>query len=187
MTIKEFEIGDQHPQNPPLISTDELKLKYNLWGLLQGRLFNINLDINEPKINLYTQPDGTLNAINLLREQNGESSSVKIPFWAPVLNITVDAGTINFEENKRNFKVKIDGIDIKFKGTLEELNHSGMLVVKDSNFELNAFKRKLTSLKSRLNCLGDNVELTELRPRIRQFILDGFRHSGGPQGQIAEP
>ena len=183
VAIKEFEIGDQHPQNPPLISADELKLKYNLWGLLQGRLFNINFDINEPKINLYTQPDGTLNAINLLREQNGESSSVKIPFWAPVLNITVDDGTINFEENKRNFKVKIDGIDIKFKGPLEELNHSGMLVVKDSNFELNGVQTKIDGFEVGFALLGDNVELTELSLTFGNSFLTGSGTVGDLRGK----
>ena len=163
LTIKGFEIGDKDPQTPPLtlISADDIELKYNLWGLLRGKLFNINLDINKPEVNIYTQLDGRLNVTDLVREKKKGSSGVKIPFWSPVFHVKVDDGTINFEENKRNLKVALDGIDIVFRGPLEEWDHNATLTVEDSNFELNDVETKIDEFKVALNLQEDKGELTE--------------------------
>ena len=184
VTVKAFEIGDQHPQNPPLISADELELKYNLWGLLRGRLFNIKFDINKPKINIYTQPeDGRLNVINLLREQNGESSSVNIPFWSPILNVTVDDGTINFAEQKRALNVGISGIDITFEGSLEEWNHSATLTLQNNDFELNGVKTKIDNFAVGLKLLENEIKLTELSLVFGSSSLTGSGTVGDLKGK----
>jgi hypothetical protein len=173
VTITEFEIADKHPQNPPLISADEIELKYNLWGLLRGRLFIINLTINKPELNIHTQPDGRLNVTDLVREKNGGSSGIKIPFWSPVLDVKVDDGTVNFKENKRDLTVTIGGIDIDFEGPLEEWDHSGRLTVEGKDFELNGVETKIDNFTVKFKLPEDKVELTEFHLEFGDSFLTG--------------
>jgi autotransporter translocation and assembly factor TamB len=173
VTITEFEIADKHPQNPPLISADEIELKYNLWGLLRGRLFIINLTINKPELNIHTQPDGRLNVTDLVREKNGGSSGIKIPFWSPVLDVKVDDGTVNFKENKRDLTVTIGGIDIDFEGPLEEWDHSGTLTVEGKDFELNGVETKIDNFTVKFKLPEDKVELTEFHLEFGDSFLTG--------------
>ena len=179
LSIKQFAIADKQPRwdrisnepdKPDLILTDEIKVKYKLLGLLRGKFLVKQFNFTRPQINAYIDQNGKLNLTRLIPEAKTDSS-VKFPLRALIAHISVENGTIYFEDEKRNLKVTISGIYSHVNGPLDRWNHSGKLEVHDGRIELNGIETKIDEFKMQFEFLENMGELKKLRLVLGHSVL----------------
>ena len=174
LSLKQFEISDKLPRqgssialpcrslDPPLISAEEILLKYNLWRLIGGKLFITKLRFMRPEFNARIQPDGRLNLTSLVPEIDS-TSDAKLPFQFGIAHIELVDGKVYYEDNTRNLKIAVSGIHSRVEGPLDRWEHTGHLAIRDGSFELNDVETQIDEFKAQFELLADEGELKEMR------------------------
>ena len=110
LSLKQFEIVDGHHQHQPLISAEEIVLKYDLLRLIGGKFHITKLRFMRPRFNLRTREDGRLNLTSIVPVTDSTSDS-SVPFQFGIANIEVVDGHVNYEDGGRNLKIAVSGIE----------------------------------------------------------------------------
>ena len=169
LNIKGIQIADSNPEDSPLISLDEIQIRYRLWNLVQKRILIPRLYCNRPKINARMDPDGALNLAKLISTDKPES---EVRFPAQLLisditieDITVENGLIHFEDETGALRVTIGGIysDGRVEGPLTNWKYSSDLEVRDGRFQLNGVETVIDEFKTKFEVQRDRGVLQSLQ------------------------
>lgn len=161
LSLKQFEISDGHHQRRPLISAEEIVLKYDLLRLIGGKFHITKLRFMRPRFNLRTREDGRLNLTSVVPETDSASGSAP-SFQFGIANVEIVDGHVNYENGGRNLKIAVSGIESRVEGPLIQWEHTGHLAIKDGSFELNGVETKIHEFKTQFKLLASGGELKEM-------------------------
>ncbi|MCZ6678434.1 MAG: translocation/assembly module TamB domain-containing protein [Candidatus Poribacteria bacterium] len=182
LNIKQFEISDSLPDNPALISVDEIQVKYKLWSLLRGKFLVTQLNFKRPQINAHIDLDGHLNLAKLIPKEKMDSN---LPLQPLIADISIEDGDINFDDEKRNCKIAIKGIYSRSRadGASKEWRHTGSLEVQDGRFELNGVETQIDEFKTEFELQANSGTLRALRLAFG----NSFLHITGSASSFSRP
>ena len=130
--VENFRIEDD--EKLPILSTDEIVLKYYFWGLLQRKFLVTALKINSPELNLRRNSGGQVNLTQVFRESSQDSDA---SFAFAISKAAINGGKILFTDIQQNIKLSLPDIDIELLGKLEKWDHTGELSIGKGSFILN--------------------------------------------------
>ena len=182
LSLKQFEISDEHPRggrsaarrslshslsthlivDRPLISAEEILLKYNLWRLIGGKFYVTKLRFMQPEFNLRMRGDGQLN-LTSLAPLIAPASDTELPFQFGIAKLEFFHGQLNYEDSERSLKIAASGIQSRVEGPLDRLEHSGRLLIQDGSVELNDVETKINEFETRFELLSDESEIKQMR------------------------
>ena len=166
LSLKQFEISDRQLRHQPLISAEEILLKYDLWRLIGGKFHITKLRFMRPEFNLRTREDGRLNLVSIVPETDSTSDS-NVPFQfgianVGIANVEVVDGYVNYEDSERHLKIAISGIESRVERPLNRLEHTGDLAIEDGSLKLNGVETKIHEFKTQFKLLASEGELKEM-------------------------
>ena len=177
LNIRSIEIADEIPENPPLISLDEIRIRYRLWSLARGKFLVTQLHFIHPQINTRIGADRTINLAKLIPK--GESgTSANFPFQLLISDIniediSIESGIINFEDESSALRVAIGGIYSRSRidGPLSNWKYGGHLEVRDGRFELNGVETKIDEFTTEFELQKNRSTLHSLRLVLGNSLL----------------
>ena len=164
LNFKGIQIAAVNPDDPPLISFDEIQVKYKLWGLVHRKFLITRLHFDHPEVNTRINADGTLNLANLI-PKNRSGSGAKLPIQLLISDVSVADGAINFEDDKGLLGVAMGGIygrshvDVGLKGW----THVGHLDVQDGRFQINGVETQIDEFRTEFELQQNRGVLRSLR------------------------
>ena len=166
LSLKQFEISDRQLRHQPLISAEEILLKYDLWRLIGGKFHITKLRFMRPEFNLRTREDGRLNLVSIVPETDSTSDS-NVPFQFGIANVGIAKvevvdGYVNYEDSERHLKIAISGIESRVERPLNRLEHTGDLAIEDGSLKLNGVETKIHEFKTQFKLLASEGELKEM-------------------------
>ena len=174
LSLKRFEVSDTSPQDSPLISAEEIMVKYDLWRLIGGRFHITKLRFMKPEFHLRTREDGRLNLNPLLTSlvpETDSTSDTKLPFQFGIAHIELNDGRVNYEDLGRNLRVSVSGIHSRVDGPIDRWEHSGRLAMRDGSIELNGAQTRIDEFETEFELLSDEGELKRLRVAMGNSLL----------------
>ena len=154
VNIRGIKIADRILENPPLISLDEIRIRYRLWNLAQGKILITQLHFHQPQVNVRREVDGVLNLTELIpTDPSGTGAKFPVQLLISDINIgdiSIENGIINFEDESSSLKGTIGGIYSRSRvdGPLHNWKYSGDLEVRDGRFELNDVETQVDEFKT---------------------------------------
>lgn len=139
--VENFRIEDD--EKLPILSTDEIVLKYYFWGLLQRKFLVTALEINSPEFNLRRNSGGQVNLTQVFRESSQDSDA---SFAFAISKAAINGGKILFTDTQQNIKLSLPDIDIELLGKLEKWDHTGELSIGKGSFILNGIELPIGQL-----------------------------------------
>ena len=177
LNIKGINIAAPGPENPPLISLDEIRIRYRLWDLARGEILITQLYFHRPQVNLRWETDGTLN-ISKLMPKNPSKTNANFPLQLLISNINIkdigiENGIINFEDEDSSFKAAIGGIysHSRVDGPLHSWRCRGRLEVRDGRFELNNIETQIDEFKTEFALQDNRGRLQSLHLALGNSLL----------------
>ena len=164
LNFKGIQIAAANPDDPPLISLDEIRIRYKLWSLVHRNFIITELHFDRPKVNARLDADGTLNLAKLIPK--GEAGSgTKLPIQLLILDITVEDGAINFEDREDFFRIAMSGIHghSHVDVPLKDWKHVGYLQVEDGHFQLNGVETQIDEFRTEFELQQKRAVLQSLR------------------------
>ena len=143
VAVENFRIEDN--ERLSILSTDEIVLKYNFFGLLKRKFLVTALKINAPVANLRRDSDGQINLMQVFR---GSSQDSNASFAFAVSKAAINEGRIIFIDTQQNMEISLPDIDIVLEGKLEKWNHKGKLSIGKGSFTLNETVLPIERLKN---------------------------------------
>ncbi len=172
LNFKGIQIADLNPDDPPLVSLDEIDIKYKLWGLVHRKLLITRLHFDRPEVNARINVDGTLNLANLIpKSQSG--SGAKLPIQLLISDVSVADGAINYEDGKGLLGAAIGGIYGRSQGdvALRGWTHVGKLEVQDGRFEINGVETQIDEFRTEFELQQNRGVLQSLRLSFGNSIM----------------
>ncbi len=177
LDVRGVEIADADPENPPLMALDEIRIRYRLWSLAQGKLLITQLHFNQPQVNTRMGADGTINLAKLI-PKDGAGTSAKVPVQLlisdiSIEDISIENGIINFENESGSLKVAIGGLDSRGRvdGPLSNWKYRSHLEVRDGRFELNGVETQINEFKTEFELQKNRGALHSLRFALGNSLL----------------
>ncbi len=177
LDIRGVEIADADSENSPLITLDEIRIRYRLWSLAQGKFLITQLHFNQPQVNTRMGADGTINLAKLI-PKDGAETSAKVPVQLlisdiSIEDISIENGIINFEDESGSLKVAIGGIDSRgsVDGPLSNWKYRSHLEVRDGRFELNGVETQINEFKTDFELQKNRGALHSLRFVLGNSLL----------------
>ena len=130
----------------PILSTEEIVLKYNFFRLLQRKFLVTALEINAPEVTLQRNAEGQVNLTQMLRKTPPEPESDN-SFAFAVSNAVINGGKILFIDTQQNIELSLPNIDLELNGELDKWNHKGELSIGKGSFILNGTELPIEQLK----------------------------------------
>ena len=172
LNIKGVQIADTNPENRPLISLDEIQIKYRLWSLAQRKFLITRLHFNHPQINAHLDANGDLNLAKLIPE-GGSGTSTKLPIQLLISDISIGNGAINFDDGTGVLRVAVSGIDSRSRvdTSLKSWRHIGHIEVQDGHFELNGVETPIDEFRTDFELQQNRGALQSLRLALGNSML----------------
>ncbi len=171
---KEFRIREREPDVPPILTTTEIVLNYDFFGLLRRKLIISGIEINYPEFNILRNSDGQVNLTQVFREASQESDST---FTFDISNVNVKNGQINFIDEKHNTKFNLPDITLKVDGKQTETGHFGRLIFGRGSFSIDGKELSVDTLgkeiQFNLSTTGGNLQEHHLKFGDSDLILSG--------------
>lgn len=184
LNIKGVQIADANPENPPLISLDEIQIKYRLWSLAQRRFLITRLHFNRPQINAHLDANGDLNLGKLI-PKGGSGVGAKLPIQLQMSDISIGNGAINFEDESGSLKIAVGGIDGRSRvdNSLKNWKHIGHIEVRDGRFELNGVETQIDEFRTEFELQQNQGVLQSLRLALGNSVLTLSGEASNPSKQ----
>ena len=189
LNIKGIQIAAANPEEPPLISLDEIQIRYRLWNLAQKKLLITRLYFNQPQINARMDADGILNLAKLIPKDESKSGA-KFPAQLLISDINIEDisigdGVINFEDERYLLKIAIGGIysHSRVDGPLTNWKYSGDLEVRDGRFELNGVETEIDEFKTKFELQQNRSVLQSLHLVLGNSKLTVSGEANNPSKQ----
>lgn len=128
----------------PMLSTENIILKYNFFGLLRRKFLVTALEINAPEINLRRNSDGQTNLTQVFRKTTQDSDDT---FAFTVSKATIEGGKIHFVDTQQNIELELPNIALELNGPLDNWDHKGTLSFNQGSFMLNGTELPIAPLK----------------------------------------
>ena len=173
VVIDDFSIIDEKNAELPILSTEKIILKYNIFGLLRRKFLVTEFEMDSPKVDVVRQSDGQVNLTHLLQKSTQDSETESDSNFAfAVSNFKIDGGEINFVDKQENIKVSLPEIEVKLIGQLDEWNHSGSFSIGKGNITLNGAEISIERVDDvEFALTTDNGELQPLQLLIGNSLL----------------
>ena len=184
LNIKGIQIADTNPANPPLISLDEIQIKYRLWSLAQRKFLITRLHFNQPQINVHLDANGDLNFAKLIPK--GESGAgAKLPIQLLISDISIGNGAINFDDGRDSLRIVVNGIDGRSRvdNSLNNWKHIGHIEVQNGRFELNGVETQIDEFRTEFELQQNRGVLQSLRLALGNSILTVSGEASNPSKQ----
>ena len=177
LNIKGLEIADADPENPPLITLDEIRIRYRLWHLVQKKILITQLHFNQPRVNVHMGAGGSVNLAELMPKGESETgatfpvqlliSEIKIE------DISIEDGIVNFEDETGSLKAAIGGIYSRGRvdGPLNNWKYVSQLEVRDGRFELNGVETQIHEFGTEFELQKNRGALHSLRLALGNSML----------------
>ncbi len=159
--VENFRIEDD--EKLPILSTDEIVLKYYFWGLLQRKFLVTALEINSPELKLRRNSDGQVNLTQVFRESSQDSDA---SFAFAISDATIIGGKVLFRETQHNMELSLPDINIELWGELEKWDHTGELSIGKGSFILNGTELpigQLTDIGFSVSATNSKLETLKLK------------------------
>lgn len=157
----------------PILSTDEIVLKYNFFGLLQRKFLVTGLEINSPEVNLRRNTEGQVNLTQMLRKTAPKPESTNNSFAFAVSKAAINSGKILFTDTQQNIELSLPDIAIELEGELEKWNHSGKISIGKGSFSLNETKLPIERLKEiGFSVSAKNSKLETLKLKLGNSFIE---------------
>ena len=177
LNIKGIEIADASPEKHPLIVLDEIRIRYRLWSLAQGKFLITQLHFLHPQINTRFEADRTINLTKLIPTgESGTGPTFPLQLLISDINIEdigIESGIINFEDESGALRVTIGGIYSRSRvdGPLSNWKCSGHLEVRDGRFELNGVETQIDEFTTEFELQRNRGALRSLRLALGNSLL----------------
>ena len=177
LNIKGIEIADASPDNPPLISLDEIRIRYKLWSLAQGKFLITQLHFNQPQVNTRMGADGTIDLAKLIpKDESGTGAKFPVQLLISDINIediSIEDGIINIEDKSSFLKVAIGGIYSRGRvdGPINNWKYRSRLEVRDGRFELNGVETQIGEFRTEFEVQKNRGALHSLRLTLGNSLL----------------
>ena len=181
LNIKGVQIADTNPENPPLISLDEIQIKYQLWSLARRKLLITRLHFNHPQVNAHLDENGDLNLARLI-PRSGSGTGATLPIQLLISDIGIGNGAVNFEDERASLRVAVGGINSRSRvdDSQKTWKHVGFIEVRDGRFELNGVETQIDEFRSEFELQQNRGVLQSLRLALGNSILT-------VSGEVANP
>ncbi len=188
LTLTRFAIADLDAQFPPLISVEEIRLKYKLLKLVGGVFFLTDLQLKRPEVNAHLDSGGRLNLADFLPDRTPKSST-KTSFPFSFSRVEVTDGCIRFDDSREDFKISIAGIESLLEGPFNEWGHVGYVGIREGSIEYNGSKTSIKEFRTEFKLQEKARELTEMRLAFgnSHLVASGKTtelHEGPPQLEV---
>ena len=171
---KDFRIREKNVDIPPILTTSEIVLNYDFFGLLRRKLVISGLEINNPEFNLRRNAEGKINLTQVLQESSQESDS---SFTVDISTVNVKTGKINFIDEKHNTYFNLPDITLKVDGKEKESGHSGKLIFGKGSFSIDGKELSIDTLGKEIQfnllATGGNLQEHHLKFGNSDLILSG--------------
>ena len=171
---KEFRIKERDSDIPPILTTTEIVLNYDFFGLLRRKLIVSGLEINYPEFNILRNSEGQVNLTQVLLESSQESDST---FTFDISNVNVKNGQINFIDEKHNTQFNLPDITLKVDGKQTGNEHFGRLIFGKGSFSIDGKELSVDTLgkeiQFNLSTTGGNLQEHHLKFGESDLILSG--------------
>lgn len=171
---KEFRIREKNTDTPPVLTTAEIVLNYDFFGLLRRKLVISGLEINYPEFNIRRNAEGQVNLTQVLRESSQKSDT---SFTLDISNVNVKKGEINFIDDKHNTEFNLPDITLKVNRKQTESGHFGKLIFGRGSFSIDGKEASVDTLgkeiQFNLSSTGGNLREHHLKFGNSDLILSG--------------
>ncbi|MCY4401783.1 MAG: hypothetical protein OXD54_04330 [Candidatus Poribacteria bacterium] len=163
VVVDDFSIVDTKSTELPILSTEQIILRYNILGLLRRKFLVTEFEIEGPKVVVVRQSDGQVNLMHLLQKPESDSATESDNDFAfAISNFKVNGGEIYFVDKEKQFEVSIPEIEVKLSGKLDKWDHSGSFSIGKGNITLNGVEMPIERIHGVKFALATNSE--ELQP-----------------------
>ena len=135
--IDNFSIDEKEDAGKSVLSTENIVLRYNFWGLLQRKLLVSSLEINTPIIEIYRGADGQVNISRLFQRKESESDTSKESIQWAVSKVRLNNGVLQYTDEQRNLEFKLPDINIELDDPYEEWKHTGEFSIGEGSLSIN--------------------------------------------------
>ncbi|RKU11023.1 hypothetical protein C6502_09430 [Candidatus Poribacteria bacterium] len=177
LNINGIKIADTSPENPPLITLDEIRIRYRLWSLARKKLRITQLHLKQPRANVRMKAGGTINLAELMPKDESETGT-KFPVQLliseiSIEDISIEDGIINIEDENGFFKAAIGGIYSRSRvdGPLNNWKYRARLEVRDGRFELNGVETQIDEFRTEFELQKHQGALHSLRLALGNSVL----------------
>lgn len=181
LNIKGTKVADANPENPPLITLDEVRIRYRLWSLARKKLLITQLHLRRPRANAFMKAGGTINLAELMpKDQSGTGAETGAKFPVQLLiseinieDISIEDGIINLEDEDGFFKAAIGGIYSRGRvdAPLNNWKYRARLEVRDGRFELNGVETQIDEFRTEFELQKHQGALHSLRLALGNSVL----------------
>ncbi len=184
LNIKGVQIADANPENPPLISLDEIQIKYRLWSLARRKLLITHLHFKHPQINAHLDANGDFNLAKLI-PKGRSGASAKLPIQLLISDISIENGTIDFDDRRDALRITVSGINSRSRvdNSLKNWKHIGHLEVRDGRFELNGVETQIDEFRTEFELQQNRGVLQSLRLALGNSLLTVSGEASNPSKQ----
>ena len=166
--VENFRIEDG--EKLPILSTNEVVLKYYFWGLLQRKFLVTALKINSPVLNLRRNSGGQVNLTQVFRESSQDSEA---SFAFAISKAAINDGKILFADTQQHIKLSLPDINIELRGKLEKWDHTGKFSIGKGRFILNGTELPIEQLKDiGFSVSATNSKLETLKLKLGNSFLE---------------
>ncbi len=161
--VENFRI--ENNEKLPILSTDDIVLKYDFFGLLQRKFLVTALEINSPALNLRRNTDGQVNLTQMLRKAAPEPEANN-SFAFAVSKAAISRGKILFTDTQQNIELSLPDINIELEGKLEKWDHRGEISIGKGNFIINGTELPIEWLEEigfSVSATNSNLETLKLK------------------------
>ena len=178
LNIKGIKIADTSPEAAPIITLEEIRIRYRLWSLARKKLLITQLHLKQPLANTRMGVGGTINLTELIPKRESETGA-KFPVQLliseiSIEDISIEDGIINFEDENGFFKAAIGGIysRSRFDAPLNNWKYRAQLEVRDGRFELNGVETQIDEFRTEFELQKNRGALHALRLAFGNSLLN---------------
>ena len=177
LNIKGIKIADVNPDETPLITLDEIRLRYRLWSLARRKVFITQLHLNQPRVSTRMGADGTIDLAELIPKDEPEAGA-NFPVQLlisdiDIEDISIQDGFITIQDDSGTFNVAIGGVYSRGRvvGPINNWMYRSQLEVRDGRFELNGAETQIDEFKTEFELRKNQGALHSLRLVVGNSLL----------------
>ena len=185
LSVQNIVIKNNVKEKSDLLATQEIQLKYHLWGFLLGRFLIKELKVVDPKIHLTIAPDGRMILPQLRTIEPSDGSQAQrfvtaaLASRSKVADVKVEHGSIKIIDPQRNLQFGVTGIQLSVKGPLDRWDHQGNLAVQDGQIVINGVAAKIDKIETQFDLSQSAGQLRKL-----QLVLGNSRMAISGQANV---